>query len=329
VTPDLDVGNETLLLPWWAAAAAAAVIVFLCVFAVRGAGWSRTISIFAQGAVVAVAIVVAWTLLERLTIRDRADERRALEVRMAALTSAAIVPGSALACLDGAAGEMVIEACEKALFATPETVAAAVSYVGARLTLLADAVDFSNRGDGSYDQALTDLRRAAERDRFGFVAHVLAKRENCTADKCDAFGLLRDPSWIISNLKERTFDIHTTRHAGNWKNAPPVAAGSASDATASVTAPGRAFPGMPGRPNFNFPSAISIPPVNIMSNEPGITGQGGIEAPKTEGKSDAKPAAARRSNTRPERRNTQNSAVPGETTPSTIPDTAATPGRAQ
>jgi hypothetical protein len=327
MTADLDVMNGTL--PWWAAAAVAAVIVFLCVFAARRAGWSRTISTLAQGAVVLVAIVLAWTLLERLTIRDRADERRALEARMAALTSGAIAPGSPLACLDGAAGEMVIDACEKALFATPEAVAAAVSYVGARLSLLADAVDFSNRGDGSYDQALMDLRRAAERDRYGFVAHVLAMRDNCTADQCEAFGLLRDPSRIISNLKDRTFEIHAARHAANWKTIPPVAAGSASDATASVTAPVRAFPGMPGRPNFNFPSATSIPPVNIMNNEPGITGQGGVEIPKAEGKSDAKPAAARRSNTRPERRNTQNSAVPGETTLPPASGTDAAPGRAQ
>lgn len=327
MTPDLV--NETLLLPWWAAAAAAAVIVFLCVFAARHAGWSRTISTLAQGAVVVVAVVLAWTLLERLSMSDRAEERRALEARMAALTSGAIAPGSPLACLDGAAGEMVIEACEKALFATPQTVAAAVSYVGARLSLLSDAVDFSNRGDGSYDQALIDLRRAAEQDRYGFVAHVLAKRDNCTADKCEAFGLLRDPSWVISNLKDRTFDIHAARNAANWKTTTPVAAGSASDATASVTGPGRAFPGMPGRPNFNFPSAISIPPVSIMNNEPGITGQGGVEIPKAEGKSDTKPAAARRPNTRPERRNTQNSAVPDETTPPPAPGSDAASGRAQ
>src|ERR1700694_5738964 len=315
--------NGTLVLPWWLAATTAAVIVFLCVFAVRRAGWSRTISTLAQGTVVLAALILAWTLLERLTMRDRADERRALEARVAALTSGAIAPGSPLACLDGAAGEMVIEACEKALFATPETIAAAVSYVGARLTLLADAVDFSNRGDGSYDQALTDLRRAAERDRYGFVAHVLAKRDNCTVDKCEAFGLLRDPSWVISNLKDRTFDIHAARHAANWKTTPPVAAGSASDATASVTAPARAFPGIPLRPNFNFPSATSTPPVNIMNNEPGITGQGGVEIPKAEGKSDAKPAAARRSTAKPERRDSQNPAVPGETIPPPIPGSAA------
>jgi hypothetical protein len=329
VTPDLNVMNGTLVLPWWVAAAAAAVIVFLCVFAARRAGWSRTISTLAQSAVVLMALALAWTLLDRLAMSDRADERRALEARVAALTSSVIAPGSPLACLDGAAGEMVIEACEKALFATPEMVAAAVAYVGARLTLLADGVDFSNRGDGSYDQALTELRRAAERDRYGFVAHVLAKRDNCTADKCEAFGLLTDPSWVISNLKDRTFDIHAARHAANWKVIPPVAAGSAPDATASVTAPGRTFPGMPARPNFDFPSATSIPPVNIMNNEPGMTGQGGVEAPKAEGKSDAKPATARRSNAKPDRRSSQNSPAPAETAPTPAPGSAATPDRAQ
>ena len=328
MTPDLDGMSGTLV--WSLAAAAAAVIVFLCVLAARHAGWNRTISTLAQGGVVVLALVLVWTLLERLAMSDRADERRALEARAAALTAGAIVPGSALACLDATAGEMVIEACEKALFAAPETVAAAVSYVGARLILLADAADFSNRGDGSYDQALAELRRAAERDRYGFVAHVLAKRDNCTADKCDALGLLQDPSWVMSNLKERTFDIHTARHAASWKATPPVAAGPASDATASITAPARTFPGMTARPSFNFPSATSIPPVNIMNNEPGMTGQGGVEAPKAAGKSDAKPAAAaRRSNSRPERRSSQNSAVPGETAPPAAPGGGATPGSAQ
>ena len=328
MTTDLDGGNGALI--WSLAAAAAAVIVFLCVLAAHRAGWTRTISTLAQGSVVVLALILGWALLERMAMSDRADERRALEARAAALTAGAIVPGSALGCLDATAGEIVIEACEKALFATPETVAAAVSYVGARLTLLADAVDFSNRGDGSYDQAVAELRRAAERDRYGFVAHVLAKRDNCTADKCNALGLLQDPTWVMSNLKERTFDIHTARHAASWKVAPPVAAGPASDATASIPAPVRTFPGMPMRPSFNFPSATSIPPVSIMNNEPGMSGQGGVEPPRAEGKSDAKPSApARRSNSRPDRRSSQNSAAPGETAPPPAPGSAATPDGAQ
>ena len=53
------------------------------------------------------------------------------------LTARAIMPGSALACLDAMAGEAVESSCEKALFATPEATAAAVSYVGAQLSLLA------------------------------------------------------------------------------------------------------------------------------------------------------------------------------------------------
>ena len=44
------------------------------------------------------------------------------------------------------AGENVEAACEKALFAAPATVAAASSYVAARLTLLSDVVAYIKAG---------------------------------------------------------------------------------------------------------------------------------------------------------------------------------------
>ena len=105
-----------------------------------------------------------------------------------------MAPGSALACLDANAGEAVERACEKALFATPESVAAAVAYVSAKLTLLADGLDYARRVDGAYAAQLEGLRRAAETDRFGLVAHVLATRDGCTAESCATFKLLEDPS---------------------------------------------------------------------------------------------------------------------------------------
>ena len=57
------------------------------------------------------------------------------------LATRALAPGSALACLDTIAGETVENACEKALFASPEATAAAVSYVAAQLSLLAAGSD--------------------------------------------------------------------------------------------------------------------------------------------------------------------------------------------
>ncbi len=74
----------------------------------------------------------------------------------------ALAPGSPLACLDGLAGENVEAACEKALFAAPATVAAATSYVAARLALLADMAAYTKRGGGDIDSALLPLRRSLE-----------------------------------------------------------------------------------------------------------------------------------------------------------------------
>ena len=62
----------------------------------------------------------------------------------------AIAPGSALSCLDEIAGEAVEVACEKAVFASPEAVAAGINYVTAQLALLNDGTAYAERGDASY-----------------------------------------------------------------------------------------------------------------------------------------------------------------------------------
>ena len=83
--------------------------------------------------------------------RDRADERRALDHRAAELVGRAIAPGSAIACLEATNTETVEGACERAVFASPETVAAATAYMAARLSLLADAHEYTARRDQSYE----------------------------------------------------------------------------------------------------------------------------------------------------------------------------------
>ena len=49
-----------------------------------------------------------------------------LKLRAEELAAHALSPGSSLACLDALAGDSVETACEKALFASPANVAAAV-----------------------------------------------------------------------------------------------------------------------------------------------------------------------------------------------------------
>jgi hypothetical protein len=202
--------------------------------------------------------------------RDIGADRRALDARVTELTARAIAPGSALACLDAAAGAAVEGACEKALFATPEATAAAVSYVSAQLALLADASAHAQR-DSSYANLVAQLRRAAETDRFGIVAHVLSAREGCSAQRCDAFALLGDTSHVTSNITDHTYESYVERYAANWPAAStsPLASGASptGPVTASNATPG-ALPLKPPGPDVFFPSADSIPPVNIMTAEP-------------------------------------------------------------
>jgi hypothetical protein len=197
----------------------------------------------------------------------------------------AIAPGSALACLSAGAGATVEASCERALFATPEATAAAVAFVSAELALLADAADFARR-DPKYKGMLAQLRQSAEIDRYGIVAHVLAARDGCTADQCQAFALLNDASRVSTNLADRPYDLLVARYAAAWPAAaePPVAARSSPPPAlaAAPAAAGGLGLRVPG-PNVFFPSAASIPPVNIMNAEP--------SAPAAEATGSTPPAA--------------------------------------
>jgi hypothetical protein len=276
--PGLDLATGALTLPWWTAAAALVLVAVFCTLAFLRAGARRTAAAIARYAVVAAALILAAGILERFTSRDRADARRAVDARIGELTARAIAPGSPLACLDATAGEAVETACENALFATPDSVAAAVGYVSARLGLLADIVDHGKRLDG-YDNLLLSLRRALETDRFGFVAHLLAYRDNCTPAVCDAFALMNDSSRVAANMRERIFDTLVERHAATW-HANANASEPAPSAPTLASAPAANAPaGVPAATHYSFPSAASIPPVSIMNNEPaGPPGPAAVEA---------------------------------------------------
>jgi hypothetical protein len=164
----------------------------------------------------------------------------------------------ALSCIDDLAGEIVLTGCEKALFGSPETAAAAVSYAAsriARLTALGDAT--VNKSMTPEQQA---LRRSVERDRYGLMAQVLQAQDHCTASDCAAFRSLADFRQIAANMDARLYDSLISRYAPLW-NAP---------AAAAVGALAALPPSMPtGKPtSADFPSAASTPPVSIMTPEP-------------------------------------------------------------
>ncbi len=187
-----------------------------------------------------------------------------------------------LSCLDELAGEMVLAACEKSLYASPDTVAAAVTASAAlvdRLTSYGD-VGSANR---LAPPDLASLRNAVERDRYGLIAYVLQSRDRCTPEACFAYPSVPDHRRIASNMEERVYETMVTKYAPAW-NAPPAAAAAPSPVPGVASLSGLP-PSLPtGKPtNAEFPSSSSIPPISIMTDTP-------VRAPAADAK--AAPRAA-------------------------------------
>lgn len=288
--PNWDLATGTVALPAWAVVAAVTLFVCIGVLTLTRAG-ARFAAALLQAATVVVAFTAVWFWFNQTSLRERAAERRALDQRISDLNAQAVASGSVLACLDAGAGDTVESACEKAVFATPQSVAEAVSYVSARLALLADATEFARRTGSNYESGIAPLRLAIETDRFGLVAHVLSVRDSCTPLLCDSYVLLHDPDRVQANLRERLFDRYVDRYAPKWATqAPstPVAEAPASSyATASIPPAAPAAPTPESPSKFDFPSAASIPPVSIMNAEPGTSPESRAEA-RRDAKADTK-----------------------------------------
>jgi hypothetical protein len=258
-------GLDQVTLPIWAAGATIILFLIVGVVAVWRAGPRTAIAASSQAALVLIVACATWSFISQSSLRDRADERRALDARAMDLTARAVMPGSSLACLDALAGETVENACEKAVFATADSAAAAVSYIAARLTLLADATAYADRHDPSYEPIVADWRRKLESDRFGLVAQVMATRDGCTGDQCEALRLLRDTSRVSANLKESAFEQNVARHASAWGTRAGTPVAATNTPVAPQGAPSLAASSTSGP---IFPSSASIPPVSIMNAEP-------------------------------------------------------------
>jgi hypothetical protein len=255
-----DLAQGLIAVPYWAAGALAALFVAGCVLAFNRSGTG------AIGGAVRVSIIIlgalmVWTFVERAALRDRDADGRAIETRAAELTARAVAAGSPLACLDGIAGETVEAACEKAIFASPEAVAAAMSYVSARLTLLADVLAYDRTSGKSINISPSALRRSLDKDRYGFVAHVLSMRDGCIGPNCKAFEMLGDATRVRANLATHELDRYLNHYAEEWAKepvnpAPPAPVAEAAPAKPKVSV------------NIDFPSAASIPAVSIMNAEP-------------------------------------------------------------
>lgn len=172
----------------------------------------------------------------------------------------ATAPLPQLACIDELAGDAVLAACEKSLFGSAESVAAAVAYAASQITLLTSLGDVAtaNKGAGS---DLLALRRAVERDRYGLMAYVLTVRDRCTPQSCRAFRSLTETRQIAANMEDRVYESLIMRYAASW-----TGPAQANGLMAALP------PSMPtGKPtNADFPTSASTPPVSIMNPEPTV-----------------------------------------------------------
>lgn len=263
--------------PMWATLAAAGFFGIVTLITVLRA--ERSV---ANGALTVITLLAVGIAVAATTRGSGPTGRGAAgEVRLAPQPG---VASPALACIDDLAGDIVQAACEKGLFGSAESTAAAVAYAAgqvSRLTALGDAS--ANRSLGS---EMLALRRALERDRYGLVAQALQARDRCTPTQCAAFRSLTDPRQIASNMEQHIYDGLVTRYAPSW-NAPPAPAPGAALAGFAPTLP-------TGKPtNAEFPSAANTPPVSIMTAEPGTSAARAAAPPAATAPSPAaRPSAA-------------------------------------
>jgi hypothetical protein len=168
-----------------------------------------------------------------------------------------------LSCIDDLAGDAVLNACEKVLFGSAESSAAAVAYAASLITQLVDAGNAATSGKNTSSELLA-LRRAVERDRYGLMAYVLMARDHCTPQACPVFRSLVDSRQVAGNMDDRVYENLITRYASSWN--APAQGGAAAGAGLVAALP----PSMPtGKPtNAEFPTAASTPAVSIMAPEP-------------------------------------------------------------
>lgn len=208
----------------------------------------------------AIITLLAIGVTGAATLRGFGPDSRSTTVEAVSSPPPVMAALPALSCIDDLAGETVLAACEKALFGSAESTAAALSYAAAQITRLTSYGDVAS-ADGKLTPELQALRGAVERDRYGLMAYVLLARDRCTPSDCAAFRSLTNPQQLVSNMDERVYDGLVMRYSASW-NAPAPMAAAAPVAALAPTMP-------TGKPTTaDFPSAASTPPVNIMTPEP-------------------------------------------------------------
>jgi hypothetical protein len=257
--------------PMWVTMAAAGFFAIIVLITLVRAEKSVANGALTVITLLAVGIAAAATI----RVYGPGNSNAGRETRSDSPTAAAL---PAMSCLDELAGDTVLSACEKALFASAESTAAAVAYTASQITRLT-ALGDAETAEPNLTPELRALRKAVERDRYGLVAQVLQARDHCLPTQCAAFRSLTDTQQIMANMDEHAYDGLVARYAPSWNAPPAVAPAGGPLAALGVSVP-------TGRPtNADFPSAASTPAVSIMTPEPGTS-------PASAQRSLAPPAAA-------------------------------------
>ena len=250
----------------------AACIIVLCRTRMGLVGFVLSALVFLS---TVIGTSVAWTFLRYVATSHQTLER-ALESRIDELSARALAPGSPFACLDPSIGESIQASCEHEVFASPATVATELSYVWSELTLVSD-VAAAPAKNAVVERATLSLRQSLEADRFGFLAYLLATRNGCTSAKCPALDVLKDPAHVRLNIVAHTFDHYIANYREAWSKAEDAAAAR----LVAAPEPNGYPPVLENRKfvDINFPSAASIPPIHIMTSDPGAPGAAGKVSP--------------------------------------------------
>jgi hypothetical protein len=240
--------------PMWLTLAAAGFFAVIVVITLLRAEKS-----VANGALTVITLLAVGVALAATMRSFGSGGSGAIEDNRSSSMATASLP--ALACVDDLAGEAVLAACEKAVFGSPESTAAALAYAARQISRLTAFGDVAT-ADATMTPEIEALRHAVEHDRYGLMAQVLVVRDHCTPSDCAMFKSLTDRSRISANIEEHTYDGLVGRYSLAWNAPPPV-----------VPPVATLIPGVPtGRPtNAEFPSAASTPPVSIMTPEPTAT----------------------------------------------------------
>jgi hypothetical protein len=239
--------------PMWATLIAAGFFALVVLIVLLRA--DKTMANGALSVIALLAIGIASTT----TVRGFGTSGRTVDTPMDVRTGVQqVATAPALACLDGLAGDNVEAACEKAVFGSPDTAAAAVSYAANQISRV---IATSTARTLTPEQQV--LKRAVERDRYGLVAQVIAVRDRCVASDCPLFRALSDSNQIKANMNDRLYDTLVARYSASWTSA---AAAPVSPAAGLLTGiPSLAGTGRPT--SVDFANSAAIPPVSIMTPE--------------------------------------------------------------